>query len=68
MVGRESSKQPPWSMEMSTSTLPGIIRDTSSLEISVGALAPGTSTAPITRSASSTAFSISYAFEATVCR
>ena len=59
MVGCESSKQPPWSMEMSTSTEPGCIRDTSSLEMSMGALAPGTSTAPITRSASITARSIS---------
>ena len=55
-------------MEMSTSTLPGFIRETSSLEISVGAFAPGTSTAPITRSASRTACSISYALDATVCR
>ncbi len=34
--------------------------------MSLGALAPGTSTAPITRSASRTAFSIAYALEATV--
>jgi hypothetical protein len=59
VVGRESSKQPPWSIEMSTRTLPGFIRDTSSLETSIGAFAPGTSTAPITRSASSTARSTS---------
>ena len=38
---RESSKQPPWSIEMSTSTEPGFIRETSSLVTSVGALAPG---------------------------
>ena len=37
---------------MSTSTEPGFIRETSSLVTSVGALAPGTSTAPMTRSAS----------------
>ena len=48
-------------MAMSTSTLPAFIRATSSLLIKVGALAPGTSTAPITRSASSTARSTSYA-------
>ena len=41
VVGRESSKQPPWSIEMSTSTEPGFIRDTSSLLMSFGALAPG---------------------------
>ena len=40
-------------------TEPGRIRDTSSLLTRVGALAPGTSTAPMTRSASSTARSTS---------
>jgi hypothetical protein len=35
---------------------------------SFGAFAPATSTAPITRSASSTAFSISKAFDAIVSR
>ena len=59
MVGREPSKQPPWSIAMSTSTAPGFIRDTSSSLMSFGALAPGTSTAPMTRSASMTARSIS---------
>jgi hypothetical protein len=44
---------------MSTSTEPGFIRDTRSLETRVGAFAPGTSTAPITRSASMTARSTS---------
>ena len=47
---------------------PGRIRETSSLLIRVGAFALGTSTAPITRSASSTARSTSYALEAMVCR
>ena len=37
---------------MSTSTEPGFIRETSSLVTSLGALAPGISTAPMTRSAS----------------
>jgi hypothetical protein len=59
VVGRESSKQPPWSIDMSTSTAPVFIRETSSLLISLGAFAPGTRTAPMTRSASMTARSIS---------
>ena len=41
MVGCESSKQPPWSMAMSTSTEPGFIRDTSWLETSIGRLGAG---------------------------
>src|SRR5690606_40034572 len=53
-------------METSTSTLPGFIWATTASSTSVGARAPGTSTAPITRSASRTARSISYAFDATV--
>ncbi len=68
MVGREPSKQPPWSMAMSTSTEPGFIRATSSSLTSVGALAPGISTAPITRSARSTSCSIAYAVETSVVR
>ncbi len=59
VVGCESSKQPPWSIAMSTRTLPGFIRETSSLVTSFGALAPGMSTAPMTGSASTTAFSSS---------
>ena len=55
MVGRESSKQPPWSIAMSTSTEPGFICATSRCDTSFGALAPGTSTAPMTRSAPVTA-------------
>ena len=37
MVGREVSKQPPWSMATSTTTAPGRIRWTSSAETSFGA-------------------------------
>ena len=44
----------------------GFIRDTSSLVTSFGALAPGMSTAPITRSASRQAFSSSKVLETTV--
>ena len=47
-----SSKQPPWSTAMSTSTEPGFICETSSLLTSLGAAAPGISTAPMTMSAS----------------
>ena len=46
VVAWVSSKQPPWSTAMSTSTEPGFIRETSSLVTSLGALAPGISTAP----------------------
>ena len=53
-----SSKQPPWSTAMSTSTEPGFIRETSSLLTSLGAAAPGISTAPITMSASMTCCSM----------
>jgi hypothetical protein len=45
------SKQPPWSMEMSTSTAPGFIASMTWRVTSLGALAPGISTEPITRSA-----------------
>jgi hypothetical protein len=50
----------------STSTDPGFIRDTSSFDTSVGALPPGTSTAPITMSASRTALSTANELEARV--
>ncbi|CAM5711591.1 hypothetical protein SHIRM173S_12974 [Streptomyces hirsutus] len=66
VVGRESSKQPPWSIAMSTRMLPLFIRETRSLVTSFGALAPGISTAPITRSASMQAFSSSKVLETTV--
>ena len=67
MVAWVSSKQPPWSTAMSTSTLPGFIRETSSLETSFGAAAPGISTAPITMSASITCCSIANREEAIPC-
>jgi hypothetical protein len=54
VVGRLVSKQPPWSMEMSTSTAPGFMVFTMARVISFGAAAPATSTAPTTRSASRT--------------
>ena len=54
MVGRLVSKQPPWSMAMSTTTLPGRMLAIISRVTSLGALAPGTSTAPITTSDSAT--------------
>ena len=60
-VGRrhgEVSKQPPWSIAMSTSTDPRFIVFSISRVTSLGAAAPGTSTAPITSSAFSTALAI----------
>ena len=50
-VGRLVATQPPWSIATSMMTLPGFISFRSSRSISRGALAPGTNTAPITRSA-----------------
>jgi hypothetical protein len=58
VVPREVSKQPPWSMAMSTSTEPWRICRTMSRVTSLGAAAPGTSTAPITRSAVMTLLSM----------
>ena len=59
MGGRATvSKQPPWSIAMSTSTEPRFIVFSMSRVTSLGAAAPGTSTAPITSSASSTASAI----------
>ena len=52
VVGREVSKQPPWSIETSTSTAFSFISFSCSRLTTCGALAPWTSTAPITRSAS----------------
>ncbi len=49
MVAWLVSKQPPWSIAMSTSTDPRIIVLSMSRVTSLGAAAPGTSTAPITR-------------------
>ena len=57
------STQPPWSTATSTITAPCFICATRSRVTSTGARAPGTSTAPITRSASSTACSRFTTFE-----
>ena len=57
MVGREVAAHPPWSMATSTITAPARIRFTMPSVIRRGARAPGSSTAPITRSASTTACS-----------
>ena len=51
---------------MSTSTLPGFMRETSWLLTSLGVFAPGIRTEPITKSDSTTAFSISNMFDAMV--
>ena len=55
--------QPPWSMAMSTITEPGFIDFTSGSSTSTGARPPGTSTAPISRSASTTVRSIEPRFD-----
>ena len=54
VVGCEVSKQPPWSIATSTTTAPAFMRAIISRVTSLGASAPGISTAPITRSASAT--------------
>ena len=59
VVGLEVSKQPPWSIETSTSTAPFFISLSCSRRITYGAFAPWTSTAPITRSTSGRRFSMS---------
>ena len=51
VVPREVSKQPPWSMATSTSTAPGCMVPSCARVTSLGAAAPGISTAPITMSA-----------------
>jgi hypothetical protein len=66
VVACEVSKQPPWSMATSTSTEPGFIVFSMSRVTSFGAAAPGTSTAPITRSARRTSSSIAERVENTV--
>ncbi len=48
MVARLVSKQPPWSIATSTMTAPGVMRASCSRRISLGALAPGTSTFALT--------------------
>jgi hypothetical protein len=54
---------PPWSIEMSTMTDPGRMLFTISSVTSLGAFAPGTSTAPISKSASATAWAIEWGVE-----
>ena len=66
-MGRVSSKHPPWSTEISTSTDPSRMRETKSLDTSLGALAPTTSTAPMTMSASRHASSRVSVDDAIVC-
>ena len=66
MVGREVSKQPPWSIAMSTTTEPVFIAFTIWRDTSLGAAAPATSTAPMTRSAESTCCSTASRLEYTV--
>ena len=66
VVARVEAKQPPWSTAMSTSTAPGRIVATMSSVTRVGALAPGTSTAPMTTSLSGSRVSISWVLEARV--
>ena len=58
--------QPPWSIATSTSTEPGFMPSIMSSVITVGARPPGTSTAPITRSASATVRSTAPRLEASV--
>ena len=65
-MGREVSKQPPWSIETSTSTAWRFIRASWSRLITYGARAPCTSTAPITRSAMGSMSSIASVDEYTV--
>ena len=50
-----SSTEPPWSIAQSTMTAPGRIERTIASVTTTGARPPGTSTAPMTRSASATA-------------
>ena len=51
VVALEVSKQPPWSIATSTNTEPGFMAAICSRLRSLGAAAPGISTAPTTRSA-----------------
>ena len=57
-MGFMVSTQPPWSTATSTITAPFFINLRSSRLISIGAFAPGKSTAPIIRSLSLSIFSI----------
>ena len=64
--GATSRALPPWSIATSTITEPGFICLTVAAEISFGAAAPGTSTAPMTRSALRHSVSIAWRLDATV--
>ena len=66
VVGFEVSKQPPWSIATSTSTALRFISFSCSRLITCGALAPWTSTAPITRSTRGSISSIASVEENTV--
>ncbi len=66
MVSWVVSMQPPWSTATSTITAPGCIERTMSSLTTTGARPPATSTAPITRSASTTVRSTAPRFEASV--
>ena len=67
VVGREVSAQPPWSMAMSTNTEPFFMAFSMVRLISLGARAPGTSTAPISRSILGSISSRFCSFEYNVC-
>ena len=60
--------QPPWSTATSSTTEPGAMVAIISSVTSVGALAPGSSTAPISNSARRTASEMLRRFEAMVVR
>ena len=66
MVGREVSKQPPWSIDTSTRTARRFINPSCSRVTRRGVRAPCTSTAPITRSARGRSSSIARIDEKTV--
>src|SRR5882724_892502 len=59
VVGLVVSTQPPWSTEMSATTLPGCMLRTMSALTTCGAFSPVTSTAPTTMSAKRTASAMS---------
>jgi hypothetical protein len=58
VVAREVSQQPPWSIATSTMAAPGFMVASMARLTRFGASAPGTSTAPITMSASATSSSV----------
>ena len=63
VVALEVAIQPPWSIATSTIAEPGFMALMCSAVTSLGAAAPGISTPPITKSASSTCFSSASAVE-----